>query len=109
LASTKLARFGFSRGSDGRFLISKLIKPTKLASPVMDQPVLDQILLPQAKTQISTAGTAVLGKGDAAVAQKLSRLSYGELSYHAHRALRRMRRRPTLGCAFWEQADLFPL
>jgi transposase len=35
--------------------------------------------------------------------------SYRELSYHARRALRRMRRRPTLVCAFWEQAELFPL
>ena len=25
-----------------------------------------------------------------------------------HRALQRMRRRPTLVCAFWEQAELFP-
>src|SRR5919201_1544916 len=31
------------------------------------------------------------------------------LSYHARRALHRMRRRPTLVCAFWEKADLFPL
>ena len=35
--------------------------------------------------------------------------SYGELSYHARRALRRMRRRPMLVCAFWQQAELFPL
>jgi len=34
---------------------------------------------------------------------------YAELSYEARRALRRMRRRPTLICAFWEQAELFPL
>jgi len=30
-------------------------------------------------------------------------------SYHARRALRRMRRRPPLVMAFWQQADLFPL
>lgn len=30
-----------------------------------------------------------------------------ELSVHARRALRRMRRRPALVRAFWEQADLF--
>jgi len=30
-----------------------------------------------------------------------------ELSYHARRALRRMRRRPTLVTAFWKQAELF--
>jgi hypothetical protein len=29
--------------------------------------------------------------------------------YHARRALRRTRRRPTLVMAFWQQADLFPL
>jgi transposase len=32
-----------------------------------------------------------------------------ELSGHAIRALKRMRRRPRLVMAFWEQADLFPL
>lgn len=32
----------------------------------------------------------------------------GELSLHAIRALKRMRRRPTLVMAFWQQADLFP-
>jgi transposase len=31
----------------------------------------------------------------------------GELSGHARRALRRMRRRPTLIGAFWKQAELF--
>jgi len=35
--------------------------------------------------------------------------SFGELSYYARRALRRMRRRPTLVTAFWKQAQLFPL
>lgn len=35
--------------------------------------------------------------------------NFGQLSLHARRALRRMRRRPTLVCAFWRQADLFPL
>jgi len=30
-----------------------------------------------------------------------------ELSYHARCALRRMRRRPTLVTAFWQQAELF--
>jgi len=34
---------------------------------------------------------------------------FNQLSYHARRALRRMRRRPALVMAFWEQADLFPL
>jgi hypothetical protein len=33
----------------------------------------------------------------------------GELSLHAVRALKRMRRRPTLVMAFWQEADLFPL
>jgi transposase len=33
--------------------------------------------------------------------------NFGELSYHARRALRRMRRRPTLVAAFWKQAELF--
>ena len=33
--------------------------------------------------------------------------SFGELSHHALRALRRMRRRPTLVAAFWQQAELF--
>ena len=32
---------------------------------------------------------------------------FSELSYHARRALRRMRRRPTLVTAFWKQAELF--
>ena len=35
--------------------------------------------------------------------------SFGQLSIHARAALRRMRRRPTLVCAFWQQAELFPL
>ena len=41
--------------------------------------------------------------------------TFGQLSDSARRALRRMRRmrrmrrRPTLVCAFWEQAELFPL
>ena len=35
--------------------------------------------------------------------------TFGQLSESARRALRRMRRRPTLVCAFWEQAELFPL
>ena len=34
---------------------------------------------------------------------------FARLSYHARRALKRMRRRPTLLMAFWEQANLFPL
>lgn len=34
---------------------------------------------------------------------------FAALSDHARRALRRMRRRPTLVMAFWEQAELFPL
>lgn len=33
--------------------------------------------------------------------------NFGELSHHALRALRRMRRRPTLVEAFWKQAELF--
>lgn len=32
---------------------------------------------------------------------------FSELSYYARRALRRMRRRPTLVTAFWKQAELF--
>jgi hypothetical protein len=32
-----------------------------------------------------------------------------ELSLHAIRALKRMRRRPTLIMAFWQQVELFPL
>lgn len=35
--------------------------------------------------------------------------TFGRLSSHARRALQRMRRRPNLVCAFWEQAELFPL
>jgi transposase len=35
--------------------------------------------------------------------------TFGQLSHRALRALRRMRRRPTLVMAFWQQADLFPL
>jgi transposase len=34
---------------------------------------------------------------------------FSQLSYNARRALRRMRKRPTLVMAFWQQADLFPL
>jgi hypothetical protein len=33
--------------------------------------------------------------------------SFGELSQHALAALHRMRRRPTLVAAFWQQAELF--
>ena len=32
--------------------------------------------------------------------------TFGELSHHARAALRRMRRRPTLVAAFWQQAEL---
>jgi transposase len=32
-----------------------------------------------------------------------------DLSQHAIRALKRMRRRPTLIMAFWQQAELFPM
>ena len=32
---------------------------------------------------------------------------FAQLSHHARKALRRMRRRPTLVCAFWKQAKLF--
>jgi len=35
--------------------------------------------------------------------------TFGQLSASARQALRRMRRRPTLVCAFWEQAELFPM
>jgi hypothetical protein len=35
--------------------------------------------------------------------------TFGDLSYQARRALRRMRRRPTLVMAFWERAEHFPL
>ena len=35
--------------------------------------------------------------------------SIGELSHYARKALRRMRRRPTLVMASWERAELFPL
>jgi len=35
--------------------------------------------------------------------------TYRELSYHARLALRWMPRRPTLVCAFWKQAELFPV
>jgi hypothetical protein len=34
---------------------------------------------------------------------------FAQLSHHARRALARMRRRPALVMAFWEQAELFPL
>jgi transposase len=33
--------------------------------------------------------------------------TFGQLSQHARAALRRMRRRPTLVAAFWQQAELF--
>ena len=33
---------------------------------------------------------------------------FTQLSYHARHTLQRMRRRPMLVMAFWEQADLFP-
>jgi transposase len=35
--------------------------------------------------------------------------SFAQLSVHARRALKRMRQRPTLVMAFWQQARLFPL
>jgi transposase len=35
--------------------------------------------------------------------------NYAEPSWHSRRALRRMRRRPTLVCVFWEQAELFSI
>ena len=33
--------------------------------------------------------------------------TFDQLSHHARRALRRMRRRPKLVTAFWKQAELF--
>ena len=35
--------------------------------------------------------------------------TFRQLSHYARQALRRMRRRPTLVIAFWQQAELFPL
>src|SRR5437879_4935068 len=35
--------------------------------------------------------------------------TFGQLSHYARQALRRMRRRPALVVAFWQQANLFPL
>ena len=35
--------------------------------------------------------------------------TFAQLSHHARRALKRMRRRPALVMAFWEQAEPFPL
>lgn len=35
--------------------------------------------------------------------------NFGQLSHYARKALRRMRKRPTLVIAFWRQAELFPL
>ncbi|MBA0084771.1 MAG: transposase [Acidobacteria bacterium Pan2503] len=35
--------------------------------------------------------------------------NFGQLSHHARKALRRMRKRPSLVIAFWRQAELFPL
>jgi len=35
--------------------------------------------------------------------------TFGQLSHYARKALRRMRKRPTLVIAFWRQAELFPL
>jgi transposase len=34
--------------------------------------------------------------------------TFAQLSVHARRALKRMRQRPTLVMAFWQQAQLFP-
>jgi transposase len=34
---------------------------------------------------------------------------FSQLSYHARHTLRRMRRRPMLVMAFWQQANLFPM
>jgi hypothetical protein len=35
--------------------------------------------------------------------------TFSQLSHYARKALRRMRKRPTLVIAFWRQAELFPL
>jgi hypothetical protein len=35
--------------------------------------------------------------------------TFRQLSHHARQALRRLRRRPSLVCAFWEQPELLPL
>jgi hypothetical protein len=35
--------------------------------------------------------------------------NFGQLSHYARKALRRMRKRPSLVIAFWRQAELFPL
>jgi len=35
--------------------------------------------------------------------------NFGQLSHYARKALRRMRKRPSLLIAFWRQAELFPL
>jgi len=45
----------------------------------------------------------------AAQAMHILRLARAAIMHHARQALRRMRRRPTLVIAFWQQAELFPL
>jgi hypothetical protein len=45
----------------------------------------------------------------ARVTQLLPPTTFGLLSHHARQALRRVRKRPTLVIAFWQQADLFSM
>jgi transposase InsO family protein len=54
-------------------------------------------------------GEAHLRRVLKAYASYYNRDSHYPTSVHARRALRRMRQRPSLVMAFWQQADLFPL
>jgi hypothetical protein len=59
------------------------------------------------RTLLSLAGFQVIISGRFWVIAEAQ--NFGQLSHYARKALRRMRKRPTLVIAFWRQAELFPL
>jgi hypothetical protein len=63
-----------SLGSIGGFLVTKLVKPTKVFSRALDYAFLRHVRPSQAKTDVRTAGARVLGKADAAMGHELTGL-----------------------------------
>src|ERR1019366_9897553 len=75
LVSTNWARLRLSFGNIGGFLVSKLVKPTKVFSRPPDHSFLRQFLPSQAPADVRTAGARVLRKADAAVGHEVTGLN----------------------------------
>src|SRR5437870_3757525 len=79
LVSTNRARWRFSLGSMGAFLVRKLVKPTKLfCSWPAHQSGFGQILSSQAEPDVGAAAARILRKSNTAVRQELSGLDLAD-------------------------------